>query len=363
MRTVFAILVFLAVSATARAQEFHFDGYADLRLIVPSTQGTWEDGELGKTRFGDEDGTVEARLAEVVGQGLVEITPELMVLAAARIDPYEKNFFDVLEGYVRYRPVSTTAWRWSIKAGAFFPPISLENTEVGWTSPWTLTPSAINSWVGEELRTIGGEARLEWRSDQRTITASAAGFGWNDPAGVLLADRGWTLDDRTVGLIQDPHLPDVIAYERHLPEPIFTPEFMEIDGRPGWYAGASWDETGLGHFDVLYYNNEADPTKIVSDVVAWRTSFWNAGVKTTVGPVTFLAQGHDRQHADRTEPVLHQQHQLLRRLSAGRLGHRRRLAAGRPSGCVLDRSNRYPAFARRQRTWQRTDLRGELSAL
>src|SRR5258705_9405197 len=63
-----------------------------------------------------------------------------------------------------YRPVSTSAFRWSIKAGAFFPPISLENTEIGWTSPWTLTPSAINAWVGEELRTIG----LEGRSEEHT---------------------------------------------------------------------------------------------------------------------------------------------------------------------------------------------------
>ena len=46
---------------------------------------------------------------------------------------------------------------WSVKAGAFFPTISLENDDLGWTSPYTLTPSAINSWIGEELRTIGSE--------------------------------------------------------------------------------------------------------------------------------------------------------------------------------------------------------------
>ena len=46
---------------------------------------------------------------------------------------------------------------WSVKTGAFFPTISLENDDLGWTSPYTLTPSAINSWIGEELRTIGSE--------------------------------------------------------------------------------------------------------------------------------------------------------------------------------------------------------------
>ena len=47
-----------------------------------------------------------------------------------------------------------------MKTGAFFPTISLENDDLGWTSPYTLTPSAINSWIGDELRTIGSEAIL-----------------------------------------------------------------------------------------------------------------------------------------------------------------------------------------------------------
>jgi hypothetical protein len=33
--------------------------------------------------------------------------------------------------------------------------MSLENRAGGWKTPYTITPSAISSWVGEELRTIG----------------------------------------------------------------------------------------------------------------------------------------------------------------------------------------------------------------
>ena len=84
--------------------------------------------------------------------------------------------------------------------GAFFPPISLENDGIGWTSRWTLTPSAINSWVGEELRTIGAELRVEHRGDAGTFSAQAALFGRNDPAGELLAARGWSMGDLTSGL-------------------------------------------------------------------------------------------------------------------------------------------------------------------
>jgi len=289
MRTLLAALLLIGLCLPASAADFHFDGYADLRLIVPSNQESWQSGALGKLRYGAEDSKPELRLAEAVGQAVVLITPELMGLAVGRIESEQRTFFDLLEAYVRYRPVSTTPWRWSVKAGAFFPPISLENTELGWTSPWTLTPSAINTWVGEELRTIGAEGDLEWRSEARTITAMASLFGWNDPAGILVADRGWALHDRVTGLIDRPREPDVIAAALHEPAPLYTYEALEIDGRPGWYAAVSWDEVGLGFFNLIYYNNEADPAAVRRQV-AWRTDFWNVGARTQIGDVTLMAQ-------------------------------------------------------------------------
>jgi hypothetical protein len=282
------LIALVAFSTTAEAVEFHFDGYVDFRAVIPGDQVSWMDGELGKLRYGTGDNNFQ--FAELVGQGVVQITPALMLLGVARIEPNQRTFLDVLETYARYRPVSTSAFRWSVKAGAFFPPISLENTEIGWTSPWTLTPSAINAWVGEELRTIGLEGTVEWRSDARTISAYASIYGWNDPTGILLADRGWALHDRPTGLNDRPMLPDVLAYQLNQPLPYRTWEFLEIDDRPGWYAGAAWDETGIGHADIMYYNNEADP-KAIRRQVAWRTDFWNLGLKTQIGDLTLLAQG------------------------------------------------------------------------
>jgi hypothetical protein len=290
MRNLLAALFLMGSCSPVLAIDLHFDGYVDLRLIVPSNQESWQSGLLGKLRYGAEDGKPDLRVAEAVGQAVVLITPELMALVVGRIEPEQRTFFDLLEGYVRYRPVSTTAWRWSVKAGAFFPPISLENTELGWNSPWTLTPSAINTWVGEELRTIGVEGDLEWRSEERTITAMASVFGWNDPAGVLIADRGWALHDRVTGLIDRPREPDVIAYAIGVPEPLYTYEALEIDGRPGWYAAASWDEVGLGFLNLIYYNNEADPAAVRRGTIAWRTDFWDVGARTQIGDVTLMAQ-------------------------------------------------------------------------
>jgi hypothetical protein len=286
-----ALIVFGSCSQT-RAADFSFDGYADLRMIVPSNEVGWLDGGLGKLRYGAADNDPDFRIAEVVGQGVIQITPGLMALAVVRYAPEQRTFFDVVEAFVRWRPVSTTPVRFSLEAGAFFPPISLENTEIGWTSPWTLTPSAINAWVGEELRTIGAEATVEWRRETGTISAYGALYGWNDPTGILLNVRGWALHDQWTGLFDRPRLPDVYASGRRPPEPIpmRTYEFIEIDKRIGWYAGAAWDEVGIGHLDVLYYNNDADPTA-ETEQVAWETAFWNVGLSTEIGPVTLLAQG------------------------------------------------------------------------
>jgi hypothetical protein len=290
LRALLAALAFAGVATRASALDFHFDGYADLRLIVPSDQESWVDGGLGKLRFGAEDHKPELRASQAAGQAVVQITPALMALAVGQIQQGQRTFFDVMEAYLRYRPVSTNAWRWSFTAGAFFPPISLENTEIGWTSPWTITPSAINSWVGEELRTIGGEGTLEWRRETATLALTAALFGWNDPAGVLLADRGWALDDRITGLNDRPREPDVIAAALHEPVPLHTYEALEIDSSPGWYAGASWDQDGVGKIQVLRYDNEANPSA-VREQIAWRTDFWSVGAKTSIGELVLLAQG------------------------------------------------------------------------
>jgi len=104
---------------------------------------------------------------------------------------------DLTEAYFSWRPVPRSAVRQSLRVGAFYPPLSLENTEDAWTSPYGDTFSAINTWVGEELRTMGAEwspsLRFGPASRQREIRAILAAYCCNDPAGTLLAWRGFAL--------------------------------------------------------------------------------------------------------------------------------------------------------------------------
>jgi hypothetical protein len=275
----------------AGAQDFDAHGYLDCRLIARADERSWADGGLGKTRFGGSGTTAACVQAAVVATA--QLTPSLLALADVQYQTTGKNAFSALEAYLRYRPVSTTPLRWSVKLGEFFMPVSLENDAIGWTSPWTLTPSAIDGWIGEELRTIGAEARIEWRGTGQTFEGIAALVRENDPAGELLAARGWALADLTSGIGSRVREPDVYAIDNGDAIPLRFDPFLENDGRTGWYAGASWRATGLGRIAVLRYDNEADPSTHsggASPVFSWHTEFWRGGAELDLGDVVLLGQ-------------------------------------------------------------------------
>lgn len=270
------------------AQEVRLDGFVDGRLVRTANERGWMEGGLGKLRY-DGGGDIGPRLAEVSAIGSLRLTPDIGGVAHVRYEPEQRHPLDLIEAYVHYRPVSTTPFRWSIKGGAFFPPVSLENEGIGWTTIWTLTPSAINSWVGDELRTIGGEALLEWRDAVNHFELTGAVYVANDPAGVLLADRGWTLSDRPTGLFDRARRPDAVTPTLRRQPPVYSEQFLEIDDRVGWYFGGTWRSAEYGRLSLLYYNNQADPAAR-STQFAWETEFWSLGAETRLGDFVVIGQ-------------------------------------------------------------------------
>jgi len=276
-------ILVLATCVSGLAQGAEFDGYADVRLVAPPSTDAYRDGGLGKLRYGAGDasaglGDLVARLRADEGAWSMQ--------AEGRANADYGPALDLLDAFVRYAPRSNTQWVWSVRAGAFFPPLSLENEQVGWSSFWTVTPSAIDSWVGAELRTIGAEGTLEWHSNGSDIALNAALFGWNDTAGVLIAERGWTFDDRVTGLFEKTRLPDAVALAAHRPPPATVHLFSEIDSRPGWYLDLSYELDGKTGVEVMRYDNQADPTR----PRAWHTAFWDIGLRQQIGAVTLLSQ-------------------------------------------------------------------------
>lgn len=283
-------IIALACPVSAYAVDFSFQGYADLRAIAPGNQETWLDGGLGKFRFGDTQPDPNFRFTEAVGQAMASFTDDLRIVTTLRVEPEQRTGVDALDAYLAYTPVSSNDWGWSAKAGAFFAPFSLENTDLGWTSPYTLTPSAIDSWFGDELRTIGGEATVRHNSAIGSVALTAALFCCDDPAGVLMADRGWSLDDRPTGLFEEPHLPNTTLTLFGATAPDRTEMFSEIDSRIGWYAGARWTVPGIGTLSVYRYDNDANPAAHSDDYFAWHTRFWSGGWESHLAGFSLLAQ-------------------------------------------------------------------------
>jgi len=282
-----ATLGLLALCTAAQATDWDFD--IDARLLTSDGDKSFLDGGLGSLRFGENRSGLQlgrARLA--LTQPLGELTS--LHLDASAWGDHEKNPIDLTEAYLEYRPYPLAGYRARIKAGAFYPPISLENRAAGWESPYTLSSSAINTWLAEEMRTIGIEGQLEWLGTRTghnfDVGLTAAVFGWNDPLGGVVVSHGFSLHDRQTGLFGRVGPPGV--------EPLLGRQpFHEIDGRAGMYAGIEARYLDRVVLRVLHYDNRANPAAYNEELddYAWETKFDSAGLRfESAAGLTAIAQ-------------------------------------------------------------------------
>jgi hypothetical protein len=210
---------------------------------------------------------------------------------------------DLSEAFVDWRPIPKSANQQQLRLGAFYPPLSLENGNLGWHSPFTYSYSAINTWLGEEIRPIGAEwslrRRLGFAGSPHELRAYASAFYGNDPAGTLLYWRGWSLHDRQTRLGDRLPLPPrptwdrfgtIVGYSEQSVEP-----FNEIDHEPGAYAGLEWRYGKRVLVQVARYDNRADPRSFADGQWSWDTAFNHVGVQASlaadVGLVAQWMQG------------------------------------------------------------------------
>ena len=276
MRAALLGMGLLAPVTAPRCQDLGFHGYADARILDGPSERSWIEGGFGKLRGGA--GGAPVQFAGAV-QAVAQLSPAVLATGTLQWDQQDGSGLEVQEAYLRYRPVSTTPNRWSLRLGSFFPPLSLENDGPGWTSPYTLTPSAINSWVGEEVRTTGIDWRVEHRMHGGFWAGGVGAFIGNDPAGELMAARGWSLSDRVYGLNALIREPDAAA--RDAPPPRRFDPFVEVDDRVGFFLHASAHGRGGGSLRLLYYDNRADPSSSYTErghrIFSWHTRFGGLG--------------------------------------------------------------------------------------
>jgi hypothetical protein len=294
-----AALAALAWSTSALADPPRLELPADLtavidfRIVLTDGERSWTDGGFGRSRFGGGGANADVYAvpaeAELVWHGPIAWNLQGTLAVAAQDE--QDQPVDLIEAYATWRPVPSGPTRWSVRAGMFWPPVSLEHEGPAWQVSDMITPSAINSWIGEEVKVVGVEASAAHPLGGGRITATLAVFGFNDTAGALLAFRGWALHDQKSGAFSRQTLPPLNAF-METSQPRWTTPTLEVDSRPGYYGRLSWQMAAPVTLEAFYYDNRGDPEALTSDLQwGWGTRFLNLAARVDLGSRTrILAQ-------------------------------------------------------------------------
>jgi len=286
MRRALLLCAALALQPSHAAEDRHvLAGAVDVSWVrADSPLASWLESGNGKLRFDEAHDGLRFSRAFLDYRGRLAETLNVRATLDAADDVSRK--LDLTEAYLEWRPVPHSAWRLRARAGAFYPRLSLENTDPGWSSAYGLSSSVINTWFGEELRAFGAEVRLtrEFRGwPGQRLSFEGGTFAGNDPAGALLTWRGWSSHDRQTGIRSTLPTPAVSAIEpweeSGQPLPKFDP-FTEIDHRLGFYAATEWQWAGRGRIKYMHYDNHADPeAESAAGEYAWQTWFDHLGAE------------------------------------------------------------------------------------
>jgi hypothetical protein len=295
-----AVLTLLAVGAASAGHATDWDLSLDARLVNSNAAPSFMEGGLGTLRYSSDDSGLQlGRARFAITQNIGELWS--VHLDASMFDDKDRSPLGVTEAYLLFRPYPFAGYRFRLRTGAFYAPISLENRAGGWESPYTLSFSAIDSWLAEEVRTIGIEGQLEWLGTRSghdfDFGVTAGAFGWNQGAGGVLATDGFNLTDRQTPLFGRVGQP--------ADAPLYSSEpFLQFDHREGVYAGLEARYLDRVVVRALHYDNRADPTleDEVSDYYSWDTHFDSAGARIEgAHGVTVIAQWLDGQTSNVTD--------------------------------------------------------------
>ncbi|HSQ99631.1 MAG TPA: hypothetical protein VLM36_06905, partial [Sphingomicrobium sp.] len=272
------------------------DVSADLRLVAVNGEQGWLNGGFGKLRSGSNgDWKVEPQLGNVDIAWQPQLTWSLGATVVAAIQGGERTQAGLSQAYLSFRPMrGSTSTAFSARAGLMWPPVSLEHEGSDWHVANSITPSAINSWIGEEVRPVAAEGSAAFVLGQHRLRAVAALIAANDTAGTLLTFRGWALHDRTTLAFNRWNLPPLEGMIGQIQAP-YTHPLIDLHAgfahRPGYYAKLAWQPPLPIRLELFRYDNRANPEDFNPQMEwGWRTAFDNLGLVAKIGDVDLKAQ-------------------------------------------------------------------------
>jgi hypothetical protein len=270
-----------------------FTGAIDARFINTGEDQSWRDeGGIGISRYGSH--TASREHSEIIFSqanitALFSLNDKLSALVQFAYNDHEDRDSNnpgkigIIEAYMvnefKFQDLSM-----KMRIGIFVPPASLEHENVNWLSVYTITPSALYSWVGEELRA----QTLELSFIYKDWNLTAAAYSGNDPAGAILSWRGWSMSDLV------PTIGSRLKIDQNTPSELNTAKWTsphrEIDGRLGTYGKIRY-RWNTGDVSFFYYDNLANNTIVKGGDYAWRTKFGSLSIRQSFFKnFEFLAQ-------------------------------------------------------------------------
>lgn len=299
-RVVRVTALLLASAPAVLAGELELHGFGSVRGIGVSGQPSWLEGGFGRLTEGAEAPGDRAFTGRALLHAGLDWKPsetfQLHLQGLARAEPSDAGGgrFGVPEAYAVFRPELSPNVFLQFKGGLFFPGTSFENPDRLWASPYTISFSALNTWLAEELRLTGLESRLLWSDGRDTLHVGGTGFVANDTLGTLVAWRGWSFGDRFTVIGEWLPLPPLASLR---PDGAFsvqrddgTRPIGELDDRLGWMARGGWERLDRAALQVAYFDNRGD-RRLYDGEYAWDTRFWALGGRLEPGGgVTLLGE-------------------------------------------------------------------------
>jgi len=272
----------------------NFELTGDVRIVIADAEKSWVRAGFGKLRSsGDGD---DVRLRPQLGKvNLIwqpQFTWSVSATVVGSLQGGERTEAGLSQAFLTYRPMRGSKVAFWARAGLMFPPVSLEHEGADWHVRDSITPSAINSWIGEEVKPAAVEGTLSADLGEHKLRATAALIAANDTSGTLLTFRGWALHDRTALAFRRQPLPPLETYLTDYQAP-YTHPLLDVHGgfahRPGYYAKIAWQPPVPVRIELFRYDNRANPQDANADNEwGWRTEFNNLGIAGDLGAGTQL---------------------------------------------------------------------------
>jgi hypothetical protein len=266
-------VVVLLFAFSAAAQTFDLTGFVAARGSNTTGPASWLDGGFGRLDTGGDETTLDAR----IHLGIDWTPAEFLALhASGTQDGLIEAHLDVR------REIAFDQIR--LRAGMFFLPTSRENSGDNWSSPYTLSFSALNTWIAHEVRPLGIDVQYRHTTSAgHAITGGATAFRGNDTMGTLLAWRGWAVGDRIAAYGEVLPLPPLGSLDDSGPfwrqrDDGTKPFGKDLDGNTGYAARLRYSVPGRGNVQYAFVDNGGD-RELHGDEYSWQTRFHGIGAE------------------------------------------------------------------------------------